>query len=105
MHHLVVAVGELGLGYEVFQNRAVFHLRHAEDSYAIGADVGADGGDGIGHVMELGGVFLGVPLVEAFGQKLLVVLQRVVDGVEEVFQIIETDQADLIGLFFLRGEV
>ena len=101
VHHLVVAAFQFGLGHQVFQHGAVLHLRHAEDGHAVGRDVGADGRDGIGHVVELSQVFLGVPLVDALGQKLLVVFVRVVDGIEEILQIVEPDEADFICLFLL----
>ncbi len=104
VHHLIVATLDFGLGHQVFKHMAVLNLRHAKDSYAVGCDVGADGGDGIGHVMEFVEVFLGIPLVGALGQELLVVFLRVVDGVEEVFQVIEADQTNFIGLFFLCVE-
>ena len=55
--------------------------------------------------MEFGKVFLGVPLVAALGQELLVVFVRVIDGVEEVLKVIEADEADLIGLLLLGGDV
>ena len=105
VHDLIVTVLDFGLAHEVFQHRAVLDLRHAEDGHAVGRPVGADGGDGVGHVVEFGEVFLGVPLVGALRQELLVVFVRVVDGVEEVLEVIEADEADLIGLLLLGGDV
>ena len=55
--------------------------------------------------MEFVEVLFGVPLVAALGQKLLVVLVRVVDGIEQVLKVIETDQTDLVGLLLLGGGV
>ncbi len=105
VHYLIVAVLDFGLGHEVFKHLAILDLRHAKDSHTVGRDVGADGGDGVGHVVEFVEVFLGIPLVGALGQELFVKLQRVVNGIEEVFQVIEADQADFISLFFLCFEV
>ena len=101
VNHLVVAAFQFGLGHQILQHGAVLHLRHAEDGHAVGRDVGTDGRDGVCHVVELSQVFLGVPLVDALGQELLVVLVRVVDGVEEVLQIVEPDEADFVCLFLL----
>ena len=67
MHHLIVAILDFGLGHKVFHYCAVFNLRYAEHGHAVGRDVGANGGDGIGHVMEFVQVFFSVPLVEALG--------------------------------------
>ena len=54
--------------------------------------------------MQLGHVFLGVPLVDAVGKELLVLFVGVVDGVEEVLQVVKTYQTDFIGLLLLGLE-
>ena len=101
MDDLVITSFDFRLDHKVFQNSTVFNLRHAEDGHPIGRDVSANGRDGIGHVMEFGEVFIGVPLVDALGQKFLVLFQRVVDGIEQVLKVIETHKADFVGLLLL----
>jgi hypothetical protein len=44
-------------------------------------------------------------LVGALRQEFLVLFQRVVDGIKQVLKVIETDQADLISLLLLGGNV
>ena len=101
VYDLVVACGDLGLGHQVLKHMAVLDFRETENGNAIGGIVQSDGRDGIRHVVQFGHVFLCVPLVGPIGQELLVVRERVVDGVEEVFQVVEADQADLVCVLFL----
>ena len=104
MDDLVITSFDFRMDHKVFQNSTVFKLRYAEDGHPVRGYVGADGGDGVGHIVEFGEVFLGVPLVDALGQEFLVLLQRVVDGIEQVLKVIETDEADFIGLLLLGFE-
>ena len=102
MHNLVVAILDLGLGHQVFQHQAVLYLRHAQHRQTVRRVVQADGGDGVCHIVKLGHVFLGVPLVDSIGKELLVNLVGIVDGVEEILQIVKADKPNLVGLLLLR---
>ena len=71
----------------------VLHLAHTDYGTAhAGQLVGCHVGKGLCHVAQLVGVFDAVPFVGPRREKLVVFLPLVVLGVEEVFQIVESNR-------------
>ena len=89
MDELVAALGQCGLGHEVGQRASGFHLGHTDDGGAVGQFVGTEFGEHLGHIAQFVGVLHRAPLVLAFGEVFPVVAANRMDGVEEVFEVVE----------------
>ena len=96
MADAVICRPEFGCRDDVFEHRAVFDLRDADDDGVVpvhGGDVEQD----TLHIMEFLVVFDRVPAFGTVGQKLFVVCFGIVDGVEEVLHVVEHDLMRLLG--------
>lgn len=71
----------------------------ARDGSPHGQFVGAELRQHLGHVFQFGIVLHRAPLVDALGGVLVVVLPGVVDGVEEVFLVVESHAVEGIAFF------
>ena len=67
----------------------IFDFRKSDNGRSHGQFVGAEFAEYAGHVVQFGLVFHFSPFVAAVGQKLVVVFAGIVNGVEQVFQVIE----------------
>ena len=86
---LVVSVCDGGLFDEVFEYAAVLDFGDAEYGRSVGGEVGADFGDDFGEVLQF--VLIDVRVVSAFAgrRKFRIPGIRRIEGVEEIFQVIE----------------
>ena len=96
---LVAASGQFRLCDEIGQCACVLHLGQADDGSPHGQFVGAEIRQHLGHVFQFGVVLHRAPLVDALGGVLVVVLPGVVDGVEEVFLVVESHAVEGIAFF------
>ena len=78
---------------KVLEDLTIFILAHAYHSRSIGAElVGAELANGVSHVLELVGILERSPTIVAGGQELLVVGVGVVDGVEKILEVVESNR-------------
>ena len=98
MDILIAALGQFGLGHEVVQCNLRFHLGHSDDGSTVGQFVCAEFGEHFGHIAEFALILHGSPLVFAFGQVFPVVTACGMDGVEEVFQVVERHAIECVTL-------
>ena len=90
MHNLVAAVLDFGLTDKVLKHREVLDLTHANEDRSLGRRaLDLHLADGIGHVVLFLPILGSVPLIGSLRGELIVLLTIVVDGVEQVLQIIE----------------
>ena len=90
MDDLEVRVGDGGLGHQVFQDVTVLDLGDAQDGM-VGLVLVPHRPDDLGHVGKFLLVLEFGPLVGAVGKVFVVVLPFVMEGVEEVLQVVEPD--------------
>ncbi len=81
---------------EVGKHAVVLHLTHTDNGAAHTLQhIGAHVTQRLCQVVQLVSVFHAVPAIGAFGQKLVVVLTRVVAGIEEVLKVVEAHAVDV----------
>ena len=88
---------ELRLGNEVLQHEAILNLGYAENRVECPVGLGHLRYDS-GHIVELLPVFDFSPLILSVRKELVVILPVLVVGVEEILEIVESDNVVLLGL-------
>ena len=92
VHNLIAAIFQFGLTHEVLQHGDVLNLTDADEDGTLGRRaLDFHLADGIGHVVLFLPILGTIPLASAFGREFLVIDAIVVDGVEQVLQVIEHD--------------
>ncbi len=103
VHYAEVAVSQrLGLD-EVFEHGAVLDFADAYHGRTVGRRLCGELRDGVGHVVDFAPILLAVPLAVALRRELQVVFSVVVDGVEEVFKVVESHTVHLGRFLAHRG--
>ena len=97
---VVAVVSVLQFGGEVVETANVLHLSHAYASSTDRGHIESEPRDGVCHVVYLVFVFEPCPMHASVGQILIVVLTLVVNSVEEVLEVIESDALNGIRLCF-----
>ena len=88
MYDAIVSVLELRLRSQILKNEAILNLRNT-DNYGEVLVHSSDVEEHTLHIRELCLILVGVPLLSAIGQKLLIVSLGIVDRVEEVLEVVE----------------
>ena len=92
---LEVGISDLRHGHEILEDMPVLDLADAEDC-VIDLVVIFHGADYLCHVVELLVIFGVGPVVGSVGKELIIILALVMDSVEEVLKIVESDHIALL---------
>ena len=95
------AIFSVGFGAEVVETTDVLHLGYADTCSTARVVVSTQLRNGIGHVLNFVLVLVRGPFVATIGQVLVVVLTFVVDGIEQVLKVVESNTADVLSVCFV----
>ena len=101
MHNLIARIGDGRLLHQVFHYLAVLHLGQAQHRVPD-AVLFPHVGNHAGQVVQLFLILVPGPFVGSVGQVFIVVLARIVGGIEQILDIVEPDDV-LAALLFGTG--
>ena len=87
------------LGHEVTEDMIVLHLRQADEGTADARQhVSPHVRQGARHVLKLVAILQTIPFIRPAGQEVIVVLPRIMTGVEEILLIVKTHGITAVSL-------
>ena len=96
VHNLQTAVLQSRVGNKVVEHRAVLDFRHTDYCRTLRCQVASHLADGIRHIVDFLPILVAIPLASAVRTEFEVVFTIIVDGIEQILQVIECYSESLI---------